>query len=241
MTLLAVERIKLFSTRSSWWSIAGALGLTIGFTALTVATKPADFPLTMTQTQFGRMFGLMVIMVMAALAITTEYRFSTIRTTFQAVPKRSAPLLAKTAVVAGLATLVGLVTSFGSWGIARLLAPGADLAIDSAADWRLIAGTGLIYGLAAVIAVSVGILIRQSAGAISVLLIWPLLVESLVQLIPRIGEKIAWRMPFTNASEFLAGPTPGAAFSPWVGLAYFAAVAAALLTTALVVASKRDA
>ncbi|CRK60624.1 Putative ABC transport system membrane protein [Alloactinosynnema sp. L-07] len=241
MTLLAVERIKLFSTRSPWWSIVAALGLTIGFTALSVGTKDAGFPVTMGETQFGRMFGLMVVMVMAALAVTTEYRFSTIRTTFQAIPNRSAALLAKTAVVGLLAAVIGEVAAFGSWGIANLLQPAADLGIHTAADWRLIAGTGLVYGLGAVLAVAVGTLIRQSAGAVSVLLIWPLLVETLVQLIPKVGQDIAWRMPFTNANEFVAGPSPDAPFSPWVSLAYFAGTVGVFLAAALVVASKRDA
>ena len=39
-------------------------------------------------------------MVMATLAVTTEYRFGTIRATFQAVPNRTRTLLAKTTVVA---------------------------------------------------------------------------------------------------------------------------------------------
>ncbi|HVK21582.1 MAG TPA: hypothetical protein VM677_09515 [Actinokineospora sp.] len=241
MTLLSVERIKLFSTRSPWWSIVAALGLTIGFTALSIGTKDGGYPFTLGETQFGRMFGLMVVMVMATLAVTTEYRFSTIRTTFQAIPNRTAALLAKTAVVGMLAAVIGEISAFGSWGIANLLQPSADLGIHTAADWRLIAGTGLIYGLGAVLAVAVGTLIRQSAGAVSVLMIWPLLVESLVQLIPNVGEKIAWRMPFTNASEFLAGPSPEAAFSPWGALAYFAGITGAFLVAALVVANKRDA
>jgi len=39
--------------------------------------------------------GLLVIMVMAALAVTNEYRFGIIRTNFQAAPHRSAVILAK--------------------------------------------------------------------------------------------------------------------------------------------------
>ena len=58
----------------------------------------------------------MVMMVMAALAVTTEYRFGTIRTSFQAVPQRAALLLGKTVVVAFLAGVVGLIASFGAWG-----------------------------------------------------------------------------------------------------------------------------
>ena len=49
--------------------------------------------------------------------------------------------------------------------------------------------TAPLFAIAAVIAVSVGTIIRQSAGAVAILLLWPLLVESLFTLIPTVGEK----------------------------------------------------
>src|SRR4051794_8177113 len=108
MTLLAVERIKLFTTRSPWWCALITLVLTIGFAALVVGnSNDQEIPATVASTQFGYAFGMAVIMVLAALAVTTEYRFGTIRTTFQAVPHRTSALLAKTTVVALLALLIG--------------------------------------------------------------------------------------------------------------------------------------
>jgi ABC-2 type transport system permease protein len=249
-TLLSVERIKLFTTRSPWWSVATALALTIGFGALYVGTSKGTDAVTVSGTQVGYNFGLVVVMVMAALAVTTEYRFGTIRATFQAVPNRIAAMVAKTTVVAGLAALIGELAAFGSWGIGLLLKPHADLAINSAFDWRTLAGTGLVYALAAVIALSVGILVRQSAGAISIVLIYTMLVEPLVSMIPSVGHTIHQWMPFTMAHEFLTGNSdlpadPGGnsagVIGPWWALAYFAATAAILLGTALFTASKRDA
>src|SRR2546430_1003242 len=116
-TLLSVERIKLFTTRSPWWSVATALALTIGFGALYVGTSKGTDAVTVSGTQVGYNFGLVVVMVMAALAVTTEYRFATTRATFQAVPNRIAAMVAKTTVVAGLAALIGELAAFGSWGI----------------------------------------------------------------------------------------------------------------------------
>jgi ABC-2 type transport system permease protein len=238
MTLLAVERIKFFSTRSPWFCIVAALGLTMGFAALFALNSSH---VVVETTQIGYQFGLMVIMVMAALAITTEYRFSTIRTTFQAVPNRTKALLAKTVVVAGLSGVVGEMASFGSVGIAKLLQPSATLAISSADQWRLVGGAGLVYALAAVIAIAVGTLIRQSAGAVAILLVFPLLAEQLVTLIPKIGDGIHDWMPFHAASVFLNGPVEGSPYGPWAGLIYFTGIAVALLAVAITVADKRDA
>jgi ABC-2 type transport system permease protein len=253
MTLLAVERIKLFTTRSPLWCTLAALAVTIGFAALLAGVDTENLP-TIASTQFGMNFGLMVIMVMATLAITTEYRFGTIRATFQAVPNRSATLLAKTAVVAVFAGIVGELAAFGSVGISKLIQSGADLSINTPFEWRATAGVGLVYALAAIVAVSVGVLIRHSAGAVSLTLIYVLLVESLVALIPKVGDDIQQWMPFYVVNKFLTGdpditnrpiaegpPPSDIPLSPWMALAYFAGFAVVMLIIALFAANKRDA
>ncbi|HEX6359693.1 ABC transporter permease [Actinophytocola sp.] len=253
MTLLAVERIKLFTTRSPLWCTLAAVAVTVGFAAL-IAGVDSDSPATVASSQFGANFGLMVIMVMATLAITTEYRFGTIRATFQAIPNRTGTLLAKTTVVALFAGVIGEVVAFGSLAITKLLQSSADLAVNTAFEWRAVAGVGLVYALSAVIAVAVGTLIRHSAGAVSLLLIYSLLVESLVALIPNVGVDIQKWMPFQMANMFIAGdpdptgraitegPPPAAAgLGPWGALAYFAGFAVVMLGIALFTANKRDA
>lgn len=250
-TLLAVERIKLCTTRSPWWSTVIALAITVGFGALFVTSAPAGTPVTVAGTQLGYSFGLVVVMVMATLAVTTEYRFGTIRATFHASPNRAAVLLAKTSLVALLAAVIGELAAFGSWAAALVLKPHADLALNSAFDWRTLAGTGLVYALAAVIALSVGILVRQSAGAISIVLIYTMLAEPLVSMIPGVGHTIHKWMPFTMAHQFLTGnsdlpadpesASSGITIGPWWALAAFAAFTAVLLGAALITANKRDA
>ncbi|WP_019810939.1 ABC transporter permease [Saccharomonospora halophila] len=255
MTLLAVERIKLLTTRSPWWCAIAGIVLTAGFTALVVGNAGERFPATVASTQFGYTFGLAVIMVLATLAVTTEYRFSTIRTTFQAVPNRTNALLAKTTVVAMISLILGEIIAFTCWGLALLLAPGSDLALNSTADWINVAGVGVVFAISAVIAVAVGILVRHSAGAISLLMIYSLAVEGLVQLIPTIGDDIYAWMPFNVAHKFLTGngeangdrmveagmPLSTSTLSQGAALVYFAAVAAVLLAVSLVVANRRDA
>ncbi|MDA3630467.1 hypothetical protein OU415_33915 [Saccharopolyspora sp. WRP15-2] len=238
MTLLAVERIKLFSTRSAWWCSALVLALTIGFAGLFASQLDQ---MTVSMTQVGHQFGLMVVLVLATLSITTEYRFGTIRSTFLAVPNRTAALAAKTVLVALVALVLGEIAAFGSWGVSNLLSPNADLALTTADDWRMVAGVGLVFAIGAVLAVAVGALLRQTAGAVTLLLIWSLLLENLVGMIPTIGEDVQKWMPFNHASNFLASGGDGMPLGPWGSLGYFAGVVLAIWVVSLVVVQRRDA
>jgi ABC-2 type transport system permease protein len=253
-TLLGVERMKLLSTRSPWFCMGIAVLLTAGLTSIfSAATGSADVgDITPAVTQFFYGFGLVVMMVMAALAATTEYRFGTIRTTFLAVPDRTRVLLAKTTVVALLAGVVGELAAVGSWGLASLIKPAAPLTLDTAQEFRNVFGVGLVYAVAAVIAVAVGLLVRQTAAAVAILLVWSFLVENLLPVIPRIGDDIRDWLPFTVGDNFIVAGRPesvvegppvidGLPFGPWGSLAYFAAVAAGLLVLALYAANRRDA
>lgn len=247
MSVLAAERIKLTSTRSPWWCAGSAVALTMGLNAIVVvaATREDGVPATVAATQFGYTTGMAVLMVMATLAVTTEYSVGTIRTTFLAVPGRTAALAAKTAVVAAVAGVVGLVIGFGSWATGRLLLPSADLALAGPAEWRQVAGVGLVYLVASVVAVAVGILVRHTAGAVSLVLVWALMAEQLLTLVPGVGNAIGPWLPFQAAKRFLtAGEAPtgaGLLDGPWAALGYFAAVAAVLLTVAIALAKRRDA
>ncbi len=252
MSLLAVERIKLFSTRSPWWCIGLAAFISIGFAALVTALTSDLDMVTVGNTQVGYNLAFPVILVLAILGITTEYRFSTIRVSFMAVPNRTAVLLAKTTLVALVCGVIGEITAFVSYGVATLIKPNADLAIDTSGEWRYVAGIGLVYAIGAVIGISIGALVRQTAAAVSIVLVYTLLFESLIGLVPKVGDDIQELLPFINANHFLtqgAGETAGEGsgfgldmpWGAWGALAYYIAIAAALLVAAIVVVERRDA
>ncbi|RLK60268.1 hypothetical protein [Actinokineospora cianjurensis] len=249
MSVLNAERIKLLSTRSPWWCALLAIALPVGLTALIASQaqiQPEDTGNGVYLTQMLSSLGRAVVMVMAALSVTSEYRFGTIRSTFQAVPHRATALLAKTVVTAVPAMLIGAVVGFGSWAVFQAINPFPELALDTAQDWRAVAGQVLVFGITAVLALGVGTLIRQTAGAVAVLLVYALLVEGLVGLIPKIGDDIQHWLPFFAADRFLGlrdgGPQPqDLPLGPWGYLAYFAAVAAAVLAAGILSAQRRDA
>lgn len=254
MTLLAAERIKLFSTRSPWWCMATILVL--GLTAAALFAGFSDI-VSPAASQFGTAVGGWIVMVMAALAITTEYRFGTIRAAFVATPNRLAVLLSKTVLVTAVAALLGLTVAVLSWLLAIALGGSkGDMSLVAGIDWRGTVGYALVYAGYAIIAIGVGMLVRQSAAAISILLVWALVVEQVVGSIFffALDTNVWGWLPFQNAGNFTTagdaaatgeaqgGPIIAYPFGgPWGSLAYFIGVAVAVWLIGLLATMRRDA
>jgi ABC-2 type transport system permease protein len=242
VALVAAERIKLLSVRSPWWTSGLAVLGVAGLTGVQVLALPE-----------GRgaeafaggnpflLFALVLAMVMGTVSVTTEYRFGTVRGTFQAVPDRSAALLAKAFVVAVAGAVVGIAASIAAWLTVWVLLPLDGPGLSTADDWRMLLGPGAVFAVGAVLAMAVGVLLRQTAGAVSLLLVWTLLLENLIGAIPEIGDDIARWLPLAHAANAVTAGDPTLPFGPWGSLAYFAAVTAAVLVAALAVANRRDA
>jgi ABC-2 type transport system permease protein len=250
MTLLNVERIKLFTTRSPYWCLIAIVAAALGFATLFGLIDNGRAAITFLVMQ-GVNLGISIYMVLAALSITTEYRFGTIRNTFLAAPRRISVLFAKTLLLALIGAVVGIVVALAAFYLAKALAtaPLVPLELTSAEDWRQVIGYGPLFAIAGVIAVAVGAIVRQSAGAVAILLLWPLLLESLFTLIPTVGEKVGPWLPFTASKQWVSptssigdlfqsstsGPTPVQ------GLLVFAAWGLGLWIIAAVLLQKRDA
>jgi ABC-2 type transport system permease protein len=253
LRLLAAERIKLLSTRSVWWCGSVTVLVLVGLTALLAAVWEPTFGPTWGIIGWGMTPGVAVA-VLGALAVTGEHRCGTVRTTFLAAPDRVRALLAKTVVVAVAAAVIGLIASFAAWGVARLIVAPTDLVLTGAGPWRAVAGLGLTYPVVAILAVAVGILLRNGAGAVGALLGWWVIGEKvLVPLVQGVtGLELTPWLPLHNLSRFLTvgivDPDPSLSlfaerlmFAPWPALGYSAAVAIGVLAVAVVVARRRDA
>ncbi|WJJ14562.1 ABC transporter permease (plasmid) [Prescottella equi] len=250
MSVLNAERIKLTSTKSPMWCGLAALAISVGLAAAVGAdhrssVQSGDSSLggfAAAYTQIGAVkLGSMLVMIMSALAVTTEYRFGVIRTTFQTIPIRSRVIGGKALLLAMIATALGLVTALASFFVAQAFS-GETLSIGSGSNAREIFGVPVYFALLAVLAVGVGTLIRQSAGAISLLLLWPLVIESIATMIPKVGKYIVEFGPFNNVSYFLGqGSSMDFRWGPWGALLYFAAFVAIVFGASMVTVNKRDA
>ncbi|QKT11917.1 ABC transporter permease [Rhodococcus sp. W8901] len=252
MSVLNAERIKLTTTKSPMWCSLIAVVVSIGLSVVIGASMKSQtgagfanpYNYTAAVTQMGAVqFGAMLVMIMSALAVTTEYRFGVIRTSFLASPNRSAVIAGKALLLAGFAAVLGLVVALAAFYLGQA-ASGLTIPLGDGDNARIVLGVPIYFALVAVFAVGVGTLIRQSAGAISLVLLWPLVIESMATVIPKVGKYIGEFGPFNNATYFL-GQQNGGQFDfhwgPWGALVYFAAFVAVVFGTSLVVVNKRDA
>jgi ABC-2 type transport system permease protein len=247
--ILGAERIKLATTRSPLWSALAVAVLSVGLAALQASTTYPGVPMPPEKAALGvAVFGVPVLMVLASMTVTGEYRSGTIRTTFLATPNRTRVLVAKAVVASAFAGVCAAVMVVLALAVARwVVAPqaGARLSLADAAAWRPVAAIGLYAALATVLAVGVGALLRAAPGAVAVLLLWPLVIETVLGTMPNLGPKVGPFLPFANAFVFTKVqwlyPGYDMRWGPWGALAYFAAVAAAVFVAAAVVVNRRDA
>jgi len=256
--ILKGEWIKLLSLRSIRWSVIVMLVLSwAGAGLLSLALVQTEFVTPDTAAQmvaqaatFGSMFTVLIMGVLGVLAMTSEYASGMILSSLTAVPARTPLLLAKALVVAALAFLVGVLSSFGGALLSGLVIGGDGLgALTDASVLVSLLGNTLYLTLAALLALGLGTLLRSSAGAISVVVALLFIAPIVMQVLGMAGW--AWVPAVSNwlpsslgstlsNSAMLADPVPGAV-TYWGALGGLAAWAAVALVPAAVLFKTRDA
>ena len=128
---IASEFTKIRSVRSTYWTLAALLVVSIGIGAAITGGAAANFShnpankagFDATQTSLIAFFeiGQLIIAVIAALAITSEYSTGMIRTSLTAQPRRGRVYAAKAIVLTSLTLIVSLVTSFIAFFVGQAL------------------------------------------------------------------------------------------------------------------------
>ncbi|SHN47606.1 ABC transporter permease [Cryptosporangium aurantiacum] len=178
--VVASEWLKLRSVRSTYWLLAslvlllaGAAGISAAMTSAWDAASPverANFESTNMWIVVGPLTQL-VLAVVAALAVTAEYRTGAIVTTLTTVPNRGRLLAAKSLVVVALTAVVGTLVVTASSALSVLIAGDRPAPIE---PWTT-TGDAVSSGLAGVativaaglVGVGLGAAFRSSAGGVA--------------------------------------------------------------------------
>ncbi len=134
---IASEFTKIRSVRSTYWTLAALLVVSIGIGAAITGGTDASFShnpgnkagFDATQTSLIAFFeiGQLIIAVIAALAITSEYSTGMIRTSLTAQPRRRTVYAAKAIVLTTLTLIVSLITSFIAFFVGQALLSGSGV------------------------------------------------------------------------------------------------------------------
>jgi hypothetical protein len=232
-------------TISGSGDIAPAVGLTVGYT---------DEP-----SLTGVFVGLIVLIVLATMFITSEYRRGLIRTTFAASPRRGQVLLAKAIVIATVTFLAGTAATAVSIPLGdHLLRSTGNYVYPTSTltDLRVILGTATLLALGAVLALALGTVLRRSAAAVTAVILLIVLPDMLVVAVAVPTGVQQWLMRVTPAAAFAVEQTvpqyhqvnylyaPSAGFyplAPGIGLAVLLAYTAVALWFAAHRLGTRDA
>ncbi|MEV1247393.1 ABC transporter permease subunit [Nonomuraea sp. NPDC049750] len=207
----------------------------------------------------GVLTGLIVVIVVAVMFITTEYRRGLIRTTLLAGPRRGRTLVAKALAMGAVTFVAGLAaaTAAVTLGKGILVANGNYvLPVAPFTEPRVIVGTAVLLAAAAILALAVGTLFRRSVAAVItaiVLIVVPYILATasvlpagaaqwLMRLTPAAGFAIQQSIP--AYAHVLGNYTPSGGYyplAPWAGLAVLCGYAVLALGLAVFQLRRRDA
>ena len=261
-TALRVELRKTTTTRM-WWILLAVMVVYVAAIAAFIAfsftvAPPADsgapaleaMP-NARETLYTLAMPLAYVfpVLVGTLAITTEYRYKTLTTTFLGQPRRATVLSAKLLVATLLGLLFGLAGILaGVTGVAPVLAvTGNDTGLTGdlmVTMLKVILGLGLW----AAIGLGVGTLVRNQVAAIVVVVAFSQLVEPIARFGLAAFEstrEVSKFLPgaagdaMAGASLFTGG-NADALLQWWQGALVLAGYAAVLLVIGMVTTSRRD-
>ncbi|MEV0736445.1 hypothetical protein AB0I51_10820 [Streptomyces sp. NPDC050549] len=172
----------------------------------------------MVQMSFQGVFvGLIFMVALGTLFVTTEYKRGLIRTTFTATPSRTKVLAAKATVIGLITFSTGLLSTAIGFTVAQktLRSNGfkppefPDLSLLENPASRAVVGSAVLLSLVAVLALSLGVVLRSSAGTIATVVV--------LVILPQI---LSFALPLPVA-QWLLRATPAAAFAIQQGLTYY--------------------
>lgn len=190
----------------------------------------------------------MLIGVIGAAGITSEFGFNTIRPTFAATPNRWKVIGAKAIVTMLVALVIEALVVILAYSIGAAVLRDRGAVIDlGTADGASAALYGIVVfaAIVSLLGFGLGLLTRSTPAAVSILILWPLLAENIVAgLLSVAGIDGAGKwMPY-QAGFNLGNPDPGAgsdALGRVAGGLYFFAVTTIVVVIGSIFTSRRDA
>lgn len=249
---LASEFTKLRSVRSTYWTLIALVVASLGLSLLICAEVSAHWstvgqPFDPTQTSQGGMLflGQLIIVVLGAMAMTSEYSTGMIRTSLTAMPRRRTVFAAKAVVVGAVLFAVTIVTSFVAFFLGQaMLSSHTHATLSQPHVLSAVVGTAVYLTLVGLFAFAIGSILRHTAGAITAVLGILLVLRVIISLLPDTWRWDALRWLPDSAGQAISvtvGPGNQHLWSGWGEMIMFAAYVVILLAIGAFLFRTRDA
>ena len=120
---MAAEWTKLWSVRSTMWTLVATVVAVVGLCALGTGTvNPSEIIEDPTRRSLvGIFLGQLIFGVLGVLVMSAEYGTGTIRATLSAVPRRPVVLTAKVLVFGAVAVVVSEILAFSAFALGQAI------------------------------------------------------------------------------------------------------------------------
>jgi ABC-type transport system involved in multi-copper enzyme maturation permease subunit len=256
---LRSELTKIRSVRSTYltlivlvlagvgWSVADCAGEAAHW-AQTAPQDKASFDATQASVVGLALLGQLVIVVLGALVMTSEYSTGMMRTSLGVMPRRGVLYGAKAAVLTAVTVVIALVTSFASFFIGQSLLHSTHAAatLSQPGVLRAVLASALYIALSGLFAFALGAIVRSTAGAITAAFGLLFLLPQLAKALPSswYAAMVRWLPGGNSVGAFTGTNSADAAphlFSAWGEFAVFGGYTAILLIIGALLFSRRDA
>jgi len=249
---LRSELTKILSVRSTYWTLLAQAVASIGWSVLfcegTISHGAGpDFNAAQASLTGQVALGELVIVVLGALVITSEYSTGMIRTSLAVMPRRAVLYTAKAMVFAAVTLTMSLVTSFVDFFVGQAILSSKHLNTTLAQPdvLRAVLLSAAIVTVFGLFAYGAGALIRHTAGAITAMLGMIFLIPLLAQALPTPWYQSIQRwLPGGSALSPIPSSAPAHSpflFSAWGEFGVFCGYAAVLLVIGAWSFIRRDA
>jgi len=186
----------------------------------------------------------LILGILGVLVVSNEYANGLIRNTFAAVPRRLPVLWAKVLVLAGVLAVLMVIASVVAFLVGQLiLGDGKNTTLAAEGVLRAVLGSGLYLAGIGVFGIAIGAMLRNTAGAIAVVVAALLIIPGLASLVlpTSWSDNVLPYLPGNSGTAFTSVHGSATLLGPAAGAAVFVAWLVALLIGAAVLIRRRDA
>jgi ABC-type transport system involved in multi-copper enzyme maturation permease subunit len=249
------EWTKLWSLRSTQWSLLAAVAAIIGLGILVSAVQMGRWGSLSLHDRStydaintgvgGYHLAQLAIGVLGVLVISGEYSTGMIRSSLMAVPKRLPVLWAKLGVFSAVTFVLTLTATFVSFFAVQAIVTShhVNRSLSDPHALRAVVGTALFLTVLGALGVGLGALIRNTAGGISALVGLLFVLPGITSLLPSsTADAISPYLPLNAGTTVLTSTFDNPHhLSPWGGFAVFCGYTLVIIAVAAVRLARRDA